>query len=122
MNDLDQVKEMLDKATSQAKLLRHTESEFKALQKEIALLYERARVDPGARRKLASLEDLMKGEGKVLLDRVVESALRTEQGFRRLSSQVDKSFPHVAVAVQARSDNAPAKRDIKKGRRSKEFV
>jgi hypothetical protein len=93
MNEMDQLKNMLDVMQLRRMSVEKQIADFKKLQGEIAQLYARADTDPDAMKKVQKLDAVMQGEGKAMFESVVAKAPVVSKTFDRLGRQLKQLMP-----------------------------
>ncbi|AUH50670.1 hypothetical protein CXB49_07570 [Chromobacterium sp. ATCC 53434] len=93
MNEMTQLKSMIDGLKKRRVGFKKQLDEFKALQGEIASLEVRAESDPVARGKLKKLEAMMKSGGEQLHQQIVSKVAKVEKTFSQLGKQLKQLAP-----------------------------
>ncbi|WNN43881.1 MULTISPECIES: hypothetical protein [Winslowiella] len=113
MQDLNQLKTMIDTLQMRRVGFKKQIDEFKKLQEEIAQLHARAPNDPDAQRKLKKLDGVLKGDR--VPKQMAEKVASMQKTFEQLGKQLKQLVPDQPVqpgqttAVVAAAANAPAK-------------
>ncbi|AAQ60251.1 hypothetical protein [Chromobacterium violaceum] len=119
MNEMTQLKSMIDGLKKRRMGFKKQLDDFKALQGEIAALEARAESDPVARGKLQKLEAMMKSGGEQLHQQIVSKVAMAEKTFSQLGKQLKQLAPEDDAKASAMAEPVKAAPVLaKKHRRS----
>ncbi|PTB18603.1 hypothetical protein C9I57_21535 [Trinickia symbiotica] len=93
MEQLDKFKNVVDTFKKQEFALKKQAREYEALQREIAVLRERAAFDADARRKLERLDEVMSSGGQQLQNQVQEKTRRLQSVINGIADQFIELLP-----------------------------
>ncbi|KOC87766.1 hypothetical protein [Winslowiella iniecta] len=91
MQDLNQLKTMIDTLQMRRVGFKKQIDEFKKLQEEIAQLHSRAATDPDAQRKLKNLDGVLKGDR--VPKQMADKAAMMKKTFEQLGKQLKQLVP-----------------------------
>ncbi|MEX3956753.1 hypothetical protein [Trinickia sp. EG282A] len=93
MEQLDKFKNVVDTFKKQEFALQKQAREYEALQREIAVLRERAAFDADARRKLERLDEVMRSGGQQLQNQVREKTRRLQSVINGIADKFVELLP-----------------------------
>lgn len=107
MNELVELKSLIDSLQRRRAGFKNQLAEFKILQQEIAVLQQNSGSDPVARSKLQKLDLVMKSGGQQLHQQIISNVAKAEKTFANLGKQLKQLAPDEGKS--ALSGAVPAK-------------